>query len=62
MPSFSNGWLRGFQARRNIKDISQHGELGSLSEEAAEAMISIRQVIRTYAPQDVFNYDETGLY
>jgi DDE superfamily endonuclease./Tc5 transposase DNA-binding domain. len=62
MPQFSDGWLYGFQSRRNIKRNLQHGEAGSLSQDAAGEMIRIRQVLSTYAPQDIFNCDETGLY
>lgn len=47
MPSFSNGWLRGFQSRWNIK----HGEAGSLSEDASTEMISIRQALSNFRPQ-----------
>lgn len=62
MPTFSNGWLRGFQARHNIKQNTQHGEAGSLSEDAAAEMIRIRQLLSSYAPQDIYNCDETALY
>lgn len=64
MPTFSNGWLRGFQARKNIKDIKRHGEAGSFlkDSDASQEMMRIRQVLSTYAPQDIFNCDETGLY
>lgn len=62
MPQFSNGWLYGFQSRRNIRRNAQYGEAGSLSENAAAEMVKIRQALSTYAPQDIFNCDETGLY
>lgn len=62
MPTFSNGWLRGFQYRHDIKFRPQHGEAGSLGENAAIEMTAIRQALSTYAPQDIFNCDETSLY
>lgn len=62
MPTFSNGWLRGFQARRDVKFRVQHGEAGSLGDNAAIEMLAIQQALSTYAPQDIFNCDETSLY
>ena len=62
MPQFSNDWLYGFQSRKNIRRNAQYGEAGSLSENAAAEMVKIRQALSTYAPQDIFNCDETGLY
>ena len=62
MPIFSNGWLRGFQARRDIRLRVQHGEAGSLQEEATIEMFAIRHALSLYAPQDIFNCDETSLY
>ncbi|CRG92946.1 hypothetical protein PISL3812_10042 [Talaromyces islandicus] len=62
MPAFSNGWLAGFKSRTNIKYRHQHGEAGSLAEEAEGIMVKIRQALRSFAPQDIFNCDETSLY
>lgn len=62
MPTFSNGWLSGFQSRRSIKTYKQHGEAGSLPDEAFQEMIAIRQALSTYCPRDVFNCDETALF
>jgi hypothetical protein len=62
MPQFSNGWLRRFQSRKDIKNRRQHGESGNIRENAASEMIGIRQLLRSYAPRDIFNCDETGLY
>lgn len=55
MPTFSNGWLRGFQSRWNIKQNIQHGEVESLSENASFEMIGIRQALSSYKPQDIYN-------
>lgn len=60
MPSFSNGWLQGFQSRRGIAHRIQHGELNSSVSVPAE-MQSIRQAIAHYEPRDIYNCDETGL-
>ena len=62
MPSFSNGWLRGFQSRWNIQQNMQHGEAGSLSQDAGAEVASICQFLSTYASQDIYNRDGTGLY
>lgn len=61
-PSFSNGWLYGFQTRNNIKSRKQHGEAASLAIDAANQMIKIRRLLTSYSPQDIFNCDESGLY
>lgn len=62
MPSFSNGWLSGFQHRESIYSRVHHGEDGSTPELASEAMIPIRQALQLYSPRDIFNCDETALY
>lgn len=60
MPTFSNGWLQGFQQRRRISSYTQYGEARS-AQEAIETMNSIRQALSTFEPKDIFNCDETGL-
>ncbi|BCR98585.1 uncharacterized protein AKAW2_40268S [Aspergillus luchuensis] len=64
MPSFSNGWLRGFQYRKNIKNFKQYGEGReiTLENDVEDQMILIRKALRVYAPCDIFNCDKTGLY
>jgi hypothetical protein len=61
MPQFSNGWLQRFQSRRNIRINPRQREADSLSTDADEKMISIRQIIDKYLSKDIFNCDETGL-
>ena len=61
MPQFSNGWLHGYQSRKNIGGNTQYGEARSLSANAATEMMQIRQALSIYAPQDIFNCDEAGL-
>jgi hypothetical protein len=62
MPQFSNGWLQGFQNRRNIQSTGRHGKKRSISTDANEEIIKIREVIKNYSPKDIFNCDETGLF
>ena len=62
MPSFSNGWLAGFQHRESIHSRVHHGKDGSTPESATTDMIPIRQALQLYSPRDIFNCDETGLY
>jgi hypothetical protein len=62
MPLWSNGWLQGFQRRFGIKEYVQHGEAGSVPEEAADEMVDLRQLTNTYQPRNVFNMDQTGLF
>ncbi|KAI7976189.1 hypothetical protein EIK77_010662 [Talaromyces pinophilus] len=62
IPSFSNGWLERFQSRQEIKIKKQHGDSGDSAEDAGVQLIRIRQILRTFASQDIFSCDETGLF
>lgn len=62
MPTFSNGWLHNFQARRSVRWHRQHREEGSVSAQADQEMLEIKQVLSAYSLKDQFNYDETGLF
>ncbi|CAB4491435.1 unnamed protein product [Rhizophagus irregularis] len=60
---FSNGWLGGFKSRNNLSKQRIHGEsnsapLSTLPELRAE----LQELISKYDPNDVFNFDETGLF
>lgn len=61
-PSFSNGWLERFQSRQGIKIKKQHGDSGDSAEDAGVELARIRQILRTFVPQDIFSCDETGLF
>lgn len=62
-PQFSNGWLRNFQSRKEIKGYKLSGESGDVNQEAVETqMTAIRHELREYRPQDIFNCDESGLF
>ena len=59
----SNGWLSSIKARTGLKQVQRHGEgesvnLGDVNRERAR----LRDILRHYKPQDIFNMDETGLY
>ena len=62
MPSFSNGWLSNFLARRNVNSYIKHGEEGSVLEDSAQEMVTIGQALSAYNLRDVFNCDETCLF
>lgn len=58
---FSNGWIQSFQKRCNLRSIKCHGESGDCSIViCAEALDKLRQEIKIFPPQNVFNCDEFG--
>ncbi|QBM90131.1 Tc5 transposase DNA-binding domain-containing protein [Metschnikowia aff. pulcherrima] len=79
----SNGWLRGFLNRHDLRSVTRHGEAESVNEEAesmneeaesineeAESINEedhekfreeLKEVISKYAPEDIWNCDETSL-
>jgi hypothetical protein len=59
---FSHGWLQGFKARHGFKTVRTHGESGSAPEIPLEQLDTLRSTIQTYAPENRFNMDETGLF
>ena len=62
-PSFSDGWLEKFLQRHGLKTVVMSGESGSADVAAInDALPGLRATIRSYAPRDVFNMDETGLF
>jgi DDE superfamily endonuclease/Tc5 transposase DNA-binding domain/Fission yeast centromere protein N-terminal domain len=61
-PQLSNGWLERFQSRQDIKLRKQNTDAETSAEEAAAQMITVRQLLRAFAPRDIFNCDETGLF
>lgn len=44
-PTFSNGWLQGFQHRKGIRCFKQHGEESSVPETSAEDMAKVREAL-----------------
>lgn len=62
-PSFSDGWLEKFLDRHGLRTVVMSGESGSADVSAIEAALpELRAAIKEYAPRDVFNMDETGLF
>jgi hypothetical protein len=62
-PGFSDGWLHKFLERHGLRTIVMSGESGSADVTAMIAALPhIRASIKQYAPRDVFNMDETGLF
>jgi hypothetical protein len=62
-PQFSNGWIIKFNKRHNIRNYRQHGEAGSVNTELAEEeMCKIREELKQYHPNDIYNMDETALF
>ena len=60
---YSFGWINRFKRRFGISNRKLFGESASVDPEFLERGISeIRDVIKDYAPCDVFNMDETGLF
>ena len=62
MPTFSNGWLEGFQKRTDIRYRKRYGEAYDVPIAAETEMIRIRRVLKGYKMQDIFNCDESGLF
>lgn len=59
----SNGWLDAFKARHLLKEYRCHGEAASVTQESvAVARKRLQAITSQYAPTDIYNMDETGLY
>jgi hypothetical protein len=59
----SNGWVDGFKKRHNLKQYNIHGEAASAPLENLSTMREdLRQTLKDYNPEDIFNCDETGLF
>lgn len=59
----SIGWVDNFKKRHNLKQYSMHGEAGSAPLEDLDSMRkNLRQKLRNYNREDIFNCDETGLF
>ncbi|KAE9042025.1 hypothetical protein PR003_g6223 [Phytophthora rubi] len=60
--NFSDGWLTAFMRRHKLRHRIRHGEAASADPEAVRiGLQQIQQVTDMYAPQDIYNMDETGL-
>lgn len=59
----SEGWVKKFIKRNNLKSRSLHGEAGSVDDEAiADRLRRVRVVCAEYDPDCIYNVDETGLF
>ncbi|GBC42405.2 tigger transposable element-derived protein 4-like [Rhizophagus irregularis DAOM 181602=DAOM 197198] len=59
----SNGWVDNFKKRHNLRQYNMHGEAASAPVQELDTMREeIRRVLKNYAPEDIFNCDETGLF
>lgn len=63
---FSEGWLDTWKKRHGIKQFVQHGESGDAVAKGCvlglNQMNSVREILRSYDLEDVYNFDETGYY
>ena len=60
---FSNGWLRAFQRRHVLKQLSTHGESGSVnSGKIPTQRDAIRERLKEVPLAEIHNMDVTGLF
>jgi hypothetical protein len=60
---FSDSWLKKFKDSYQLTMKTGRGEAGSVNmEEHKEAFDAIADRLSAYAPRDIYNCDETGLY
>ena len=64
VPKLSDGWLRRFKHRYNIRQRNKYGEGGSAdhSDQTAKMIADIRDASVFYNPEDIYNMDETGYF
>jgi Tc5 transposase DNA-binding domain len=63
MLKFSNGWLQKFKKRHGFKKRIIHGESGDAQMEGIEELLkNIRAKINEYDKENVYNFDETGVF
>ncbi|SJL05224.1 uncharacterized protein ARMOST_08590 [Armillaria ostoyae] len=59
----SEGWLTSFKNQTGLKRFKRHSEAASANMEDVEAECErIRLICTEYAPEDIYNMDETGLF
>lgn len=59
----TEGWLTKWKQRHNIKQMNIAGEEGDVNQEIVESWQErVKELTRNYAPQDVWNQDETGTF
>ena len=61
--TYSSGWLQGFKKHHGIKVQVVHGESASVNAEIVEdGRRKLREVLREYSPDRIYNMDKTGLF
>ncbi|XP_041379849.1 CENP-B homolog protein 2-like [Gigantopelta aegis] len=61
--AYSRGWLSRFKSRHNVAKYVNEGEAASADKNAVvSGREELKKVLNDYAPEDVFNMDETGLF
>lgn len=60
---YSQGWLDKFKKRHCIEKKVLHGESGSLDIVEVESHRTVlKELLKTYAPNDIYNADELALF
>ncbi|KAF2191763.1 DDE-domain-containing protein [Zopfia rhizophila CBS 207.26] len=59
---FSAGWVSRFKQRFGLKEVTQHGEQGSIPNTVFEEMEDVQKLCLRFAEEDIFNMDEIGLF
>lgn len=61
---FTDGWLRGFKKRHGILFKKVSGESGAVEQTIVSdyRATKLQALLKEYAPSDIFNCDETGLF
>lgn len=63
--NFSDGWLTKVMKRLGLKSRPTHGECASVditSDNLQAKIKKIQKILEEYSPEDIMNFDETGLY
>ncbi|KAJ2996487.1 hypothetical protein NUW54_g7233 [Trametes sanguinea] len=59
----SEGWVSKFCKAYKIREFRRHGEAGSVDTEAVKKERErIRSICKLYEPENIFNFDESGLF
>lgn len=61
--TYSSGWLQGFKKRHGIRVKVIHGEAASVDTDIVEeGRRKLKEFLSKYAPSNIYNMDETGLF
>ncbi|XP_041362869.1 tigger transposable element-derived protein 6-like [Gigantopelta aegis] len=61
--AYSRGWLARFKSRHNVTKRVYEGEAESADKTAVvKGREELKEVLKSYEVQDIFNLDETGLF